>query len=90
MAENESTPINQSPAAQPASSDIANAVVDQIFGAIDKTDEQAAARRVTELRARHPEATNDELAERLIRQRCLQAGVVGAVTSGATIIPGLA
>ncbi|HMN31375.1 MAG TPA: hypothetical protein PKE45_24705, partial [Caldilineaceae bacterium] len=63
--------------------------MDQIFGAIDKADANAAEARVAELRGRFPTASNDALAERLIRQRCLQAGVVGAATSGAAIIPGL-
>lgn len=77
------------PEQEPEQNRLVNAIVDQIFGAIDKTDEKAAAQRVADLRQRHPEATPDGLAERLIRQRCIQAGAVGAATSGASIIPGL-
>jgi len=87
-------PENNQPATTPSanqspSSSLANTVVDQIFGAIDKTDAKAAEARVAALRNRHPAETDDDLAERLIRQRCLQAGAVGAATSGAAIIPGL-
>ena len=88
MPENSQSSASSS-ANQPQASGLANTVVDQIFGAIDKTDAQAAIGRVADLRRRYPTATADELAERLIRQRCLQAGAVGAATSGAPIIPGL-
>lgn len=88
------TTVNQTtgqpvPNQEPEQHRLVNAIVDQIFGAIDKTDEKAAVQRVANLRQRHQDATPDELAERLIRQRCIQAGAVGAVTSGASIIPGL-
>jgi hypothetical protein len=87
-AENQTTG-QPTPNGQPEQHQLVNAIVDQIFGAIDKTDEKAAAQRVASLRQRYPDATTADLAERLIRQRSMQAGVVGVVTSGATIIPGL-
>jgi hypothetical protein len=86
--ENQS-PGQPNPNGEPEQHALVNAIVDQIFGTIKEADEQAAAQRVANLRQRHPDATTDELAERLIRQRCMQAGMVGAVTSGASIIPGL-
>jgi uncharacterized protein (DUF697 family) len=66
-----------------------NGIVDQIFGAMDKTDAKAAAKRVVDLRQRYPDESADQLAERVIRQRSLQAATIGAATSGAAIIPGL-
>jgi hypothetical protein len=79
----------QLPTTQPAGVNMLNAVVDQIMGTLNKADQQAALQRVAALRARHPHATAAQLAERIIRQRCLQAGAVGAVTSSAAIIPGV-
>jgi uncharacterized protein (DUF697 family) len=64
-------------------------LVEQVMSAIDKTDAQAALQRVRDLRTRHPDDADALLVERLIRQRCLQAGAVGAVTSGAATIPGI-
>jgi hypothetical protein len=49
-------------------------LVDQVMGAIDKTDAQAALQRVRDLRTKYSDATDIVLVERLIRQRCLQAG----------------
>lgn len=68
---------------------LVNTLIEQVLGTIDQTDAWAATERVTNLRHRYPNATPAELAERLIRQRCLQAGTVGAVTSGVSIVPGL-
>lgn len=82
-------PGHSTPNEQPEQHALINAIVDQIFGTIKEADEKAAAQRVANLRQRYPAATADELAEQLIRQRCMQAGAVGAVTSGASIIPGL-
>lgn len=56
---------------------------------IDKADEQAAAERVAALRQAHPEATTEELVEMLIKHKSTRTGAVGAVTSGASMIPGL-
>jgi uncharacterized protein (DUF697 family) len=61
-------------------------LVDQ---AIANVDEAAAAGRVTALRKANPEASAAELAELLVKQKCMQTGAVGAVTSGAALVPGL-
>lgn len=71
------------------SASVVQNLVEQIMGAIDKTDAQAALQRVADLRERYPDATPTVLIDRLIRQRCLQAGAVGAVTSSTATIPGL-
>lgn len=77
------------PTPAPEKNSLINSLVDQVLGAVNKADEKAAAQRVADLRTRYPDETPDQLAERLIRQRCRQAGTIGAVTSGASIIPGV-
>ncbi len=57
--------------------------------AINNVDEEAAAGRVAALRKAHPEASAGELVELLVKQKSMQTGAVGAITSGAAIIPGL-
>jgi hypothetical protein len=57
--------------------------------AVDNVDEPAAVERVEALREAHPEASTDEMVELLVRQKCMQTGAVGAITSGASMIPGL-
>ena len=56
---------------------------------ISQADAKAAAAYVASLKADQPEAKDEELVDQLIRRKCRQAGSVGAVTSGAAIIPGL-
>lgn len=60
-----------------------------ITEAISKADEAAAADRVAGLQETKPDATEDELAEILIKQKSFQTGAVGAITSGMALIPGL-
>ncbi len=64
-------------------------IMEGVVGTIDVTDEAEAAKHVATLRAQYPQATPDELVEKLIKQKCLKAGAIGAVTSGTAIIPGL-
>ncbi len=68
---------------------IVNDALEYVAQAIDKTDEQAAAQRVAELRKARPGATIEELVEILVKQKAMRTGAVGAVTSGAAVIPGL-
>lgn len=56
---------------------------------INKADAKAAADYVATLKAKRPEATAEELVDQIIRRKCRQAGSVGAITSGAAIVPGL-
>ena len=56
---------------------------------IDEADDAAAVERVAALRTAHPEWDEDRLAEHLIGEKCRQAAMVGAATSGAGLIPGL-
>ncbi|MFK7803454.1 MAG: hypothetical protein AB8G95_17595 [Anaerolineae bacterium] len=66
-----------------------NFILKNINRFINKADTQAAAKIVEDLKVAQPEATNEEIVDQLIRRKCRQAGSIGAVTSGAAIIPGL-
>lgn len=66
-----------------------NFLLDKLFGVINDVDIEAAAQRVAELRQKHPEASPAELSQILIREKSTRTGTVGAVTSGAGLIPGL-
>lgn len=68
---------------------ISDKIMNRMVNAINSADLEAAAKQVALMRERFPNATTEELADQLIRRKCLQAGSVGAVTSGAAIIPGL-
>ncbi len=70
-------------------SDVMGDIMGLIGQAINNVDEEAAAERVAALRKANPEAAAGELVERLVKQKCMQTGAVGAVTSGAALIPGL-
>lgn len=49
---------------------------------LDRTDGAAVAARVEKLRRRHPRASRDELASRLIRSAAMQCGAAGMAWSG--------
>ncbi len=67
----------------------ADALMDRLAQVIDETDEKGAIERVVELQAQFPEASPEELAQKLILQKCRDTAVVGATTSGAMLIPGI-
>jgi hypothetical protein len=67
----------------------ANAIMNTLFGVINDVDIQAATERVNALKKKYPQATPQELAQKLIRDKCQRTGTVGAVTSGAGLIPGI-
>jgi hypothetical protein len=54
-----------------------------------QADEPAAMARVAALRRAQPHLSTDQLVEQLIRRKCQQAAFVGAITSGASLVPGL-
>lgn len=56
---------------------------------ISDADPFKAARKVRELKEKHPLATDDQIVELLIKAKCQKAGTVGAVTSVANVIPGI-
>ncbi|MEM7344353.1 MAG: DUF697 domain-containing protein [Chloroflexota bacterium] len=67
----------------------ANGILDRIFGVVNDVDIEAAAKRVDALRRRYPDTSPQELSQKLIRDKCQSTGTVGAVTSGAGLIPGV-
>ena len=74
---------------RPKQAGIINEFSKYIERAIDEVDEAAARKRVNARRKANPEATVDELVEMLIKQKCIQTGAIGAVTSSANVIPGI-
>lgn len=63
-------------------------MVDYVIRAINDVDEKVVLDRVAKVRAARPQAPPEELCAILIRQKCLQAGAVGAVTAGTSLVPG--
>ncbi|GEM_PF-1990913 len=64
-------------------------LMNHVVQSISKVDGEAVASRIEKLRQSNPDASADELVEKLIQQKCMQTGAVGAITSGTAIIPGL-
>jgi hypothetical protein len=64
-------------------------MMDKLVVYINKADDQAAAERVQAIRQQQPQASTDDVVQELIRRKCIKTGSVGAVTSGAALIPGL-
>jgi hypothetical protein len=79
----------QDPAIQTEVNAKANAIVNTISKVISDVDLEAAAARVETLKNERPGATLEALSRKLIRDKCEQTGKVGAVTSGAALIPGV-
>lgn len=67
----------------------ANAIMEMIFNVVSNVDIEAAVKRVEALKEAYPDTTAEALAQKLIRDKCQRTGAVGAVTSGAGLIPGL-
>ncbi len=67
----------------------ANALVNMLFNVVSDVDLEAAAERVRRLKEKNPQASPQELAQILIREKSQKTATVGAVTSGAALIPGL-
>lgn len=65
------------------------AVMKKVFGVISEVDIEAAEKRVATLRQQNSNDGPEALAQKLIREKCQRTGTVGAVTSGAGLIPGL-
>lgn len=66
-----------------------NFILKNINRFINKADAQAAAQTVETLKNEFPDASTEEIVDLLIRRKCQQAGAVGMVTSGASLIPGI-
>lgn len=67
----------------------ANALVNTIFNVVSDVDLETATERVKWLEEKYPNATPQELSQRIIRDKCQRTGAIGAATSGAGLIPGI-
>lgn len=86
--------LQQAGASKPSNTGVevdrkANALVERLFNVVSDVDIDAAAERVEALRQKYPDIPPTELVQKLIREKCQRTGAVGAVTSGAGLIPGL-
>lgn len=75
--------------AQPQEENFLNKLMQETLQTMTHADEQEALKRVEKLRGKRPNTTTDQLAEVIIRNKCMQAGAIGAVTASPTLIPGL-
>lgn len=82
-------PVPVEPKVDVEQAGLVDRLMERLTDYINEVDEQAAAARVAALRQKQPQAPKEDLADDLIRQKCFRAGAVGAVTSGAALIPGL-
>jgi len=67
----------------------ANALMNTLFNVVSDVDLEAATERVKQLKEKQPEASPQQLTQMLIREKSQKTATVGAVTSGAGLIPGL-
>jgi hypothetical protein len=67
----------------------ANAIVERLFGVVSDVDMKAAVVRAQAMKQKYPTLAAPELAQKLVRDKCQQTGAVGAVTAGASLIPGI-
>ncbi|MBN1991893.1 MAG: DUF697 domain-containing protein [Anaerolineae bacterium] len=80
---------SQSPAELAAIDSKAGVIANLIYKAISDVDIAAATDKIEDLKAKYPDASPQTLSQKLIREKCQKTGVVGAVTSGAGLIPGV-
>ena len=67
----------------------ANALMDTIFNVVSDVDLEEATERIKKLKRDNPNATREELSQKIVRDKCHRTGAIGAVTSGAGLIPGI-
>ena len=68
-----------------------SAVLGGVLPSVDRLVESrydAAATLVARLRAEHPDVTDDQLVERIVRRFSRELGVVAAMSGGAAAVPG--
>lgn len=67
----------------------AHAAATALWRGVRATDRDAAAARVDALRRKYPKAGQAELHRRLVQSKCLQAGMIGALSTSVGLIPGV-
>ncbi len=80
---------SQPPDVQQEISTKTNTIMDTIFRAVSDVDLDTSIQRVKDLKAQNPDDSIEELSKKLIFNKCQKTGTVGAVTSGAGLIPGV-
>ncbi len=78
----------QQPSA-PQEENVVTKFMQETVESMTKADEKEALARVQALREKYPNTPVDELAEMVIRRKCMEAGAIGAVTASPTLVPGL-
>lgn len=68
---------------------ITGRLLNRFANVVDEADEKAAAARVQKLKNAHPQASTAVLADRLIRNKSRDTGLIGGLTSAAALLPGL-
>ncbi len=64
-------------------------MIDRTVEAINQVDQDAAKARVDQLREMYPGVAPEAIVGMLIKQKCLQTGAIGNVSSSASVIPGV-
>jgi uncharacterized protein (DUF697 family) len=64
-------------------------VAADLWRGVDRVDHKAARRRVAWFRERHPDLSDDDLHAVMVNAKCVQVGVVGAVSALVGLIPGI-
>jgi uncharacterized protein (DUF697 family) len=64
-------------------------IVQRMIGTISNAELVKAKQKVAALRSRSPAANADEVAGMLIRQKCIETGLVGMATAAPALIPGI-
>ena len=59
----------------------------QIWGRVDKLDRDTVRERIAAMKRANPRTSRDALHKKLVYNNCLQAGVVGAVSGMAGLVP---
>jgi hypothetical protein len=89
MTDIQAAPQGSQSAATPTALAAVDNVMRSMVGSIDDQHIAAAAERVQAMRTRSAMATADELADKAIRQKCIDTGAVGIASSVPGLIPGV-
>ncbi|HRQ63686.1 MAG TPA: hypothetical protein PKZ76_02270 [Xanthomonadaceae bacterium] len=84
------TPANKTAARKAPTRRRPQTAASSILGTLSASERTAAKKRIAALRRAHPGATIDDLLPGIIRNKCMQAGAVGALAALGRAVPGLA
>ncbi len=66
-----------------------NTLLDKAVATANRAEGESAREHAQEVRAKYPAATVEQLVDILTREKALRTATIGAVTSGASVMPGL-